>query len=109
MRLSAGGRDYIVHLNYEFTLVEDRKVPTAVTARVHEGPCVREIENCATDDPTQGPCTKAADTGRAYCHPKDQFVRATGRKVALGRALRNLTDSKARRAELWADYRMKAR
>lgn len=106
MRLSAGGKDFIVHLTYDFNPYDGGKF---VTARVHEGACERLIENCATDNPTEGPCTKTAESGIAFCHPKDQFVRATGRKVALGRALRNMTPSKEQRAALWADYRTKAK
>lgn len=106
MRLSASGRDFIVHLNYDFNPYDGGK---CVTARVHEGACERLIENCETGNPTEGPCTKIAESGRAYCHPKDQFIRATGRKVALGRALRNMMMDKVMRTALWADYRTKAK
>lgn len=100
MKLSAGGRDYIVHLDYVYSAVDARK-PTGVIARVHEGDCERPGE--------KERCTRPTASGQSVCHPLDQFVRSTGRKMALGRALIDLTSSKERRAALWADYRTKAR
>lgn len=103
MKLSAGGLDFIVHMEYHFGQFETETKPTGVTVRIHEGTCQRE------PDVNMGACTRPTTSGSAFCHPKDQFVRATGRKMAIGRALRWLfPDNKAIRTALWADYRTKA-
>jgi len=38
----------------------------------------------------------------AYCHPKDQFNRSTGRKVCLAKAIRQL--HKEIRTAIWEQY-----
>ena len=40
--------------------------------------------------------------GYAYCHPTDQFCRATGKKLALTRAIEELP--RETRREVWRDY-----
>lgn len=99
MKLSAGGVDYIVHMQYP-PIHEGHRSTTLVKAAIHDGQCERDIE---------GGCFKAVVVGFAIGHPKDQFVKSTGRKIAIGRALRLLfPTNKALRAALWVDYRTKA-
>ena len=43
-------------------------------------------------------------SGRSYCTPQDQFCRATGRKIALARALRNINVNKDMRRQIWKEY-----
>ncbi len=45
---------------------------------------------------------KGAALGVAACHPKDNFCRETGRKLALTRAIAGF--DKAHRAAIWAVY-----
>lgn len=45
-----------------------------------------------------------AETGMAFCSRKDQFKKATGRKVALARALKKAGLGKAARAAVWSRY-----
>jgi hypothetical protein len=45
--------------------------------------------------------TKPVGMGIAYCSVKDQFRKTTGRKVALGRALRDSALTYAERAAFW--------
>lgn len=40
--------------------------------------------------------------GEAFCHPKDQFVKEIGRKVAIKDAISHL--SKATRKKVWEAY-----
>ena len=40
----------------------------------------------------------------ARCSPRDHFVKETGRRIALGRALRDAGFPKAQRAALWHSY-----
>lgn len=40
----------------------------------------------------------------ARCSPRDHFVKETGRRIALGRALRDAGFPKAQRAALWGSY-----
>ena len=40
----------------------------------------------------------------ALCNPKDQFCKATGRKIALARALKNMNFDKPSRRQFWAEY-----
>lgn len=42
--------------------------------------------------------------GYADVHPKDSFVKAVGRKLALSRALREFTESKSERKQVWDKY-----
>lgn len=41
--------------------------------------------------------------GKAECHPKDNFCKETGRKLALARAIAGF--NKAERTAVWAVYR----
>lgn len=43
--------------------------------------------------------------GQSICHPKDQFCKAIGRKVALADAIRGL--SKETRKTIWDEYHSK--
>jgi len=43
-------------------------------------------------------------TGIAFLHPKDNFCKATGRKVSLARALKLYGFSKEERKKFWSDY-----
>ena len=42
--------------------------------------------------------------GKADCHPKDQFCKNTGRKLALARALKMLTSDRKLRRIYWEKY-----
>lgn len=73
------------------------------TVFLHEGPCMgRDVTNrCLSLDRAEVP----KGQGLAYCAATDQFVRATGRKVALGRALRNLYPMEiGKRRNVWRAY-----
>lgn len=91
MILHDGDTEYRVHLKYE-TLVDGSR---AVIADVHAGRCY---------GPEGTSCEAITYKGVAFCHPNDQFVRATGRKIALGRALRAMELDKPTRTRIWADY-----
>lgn len=41
--------------------------------------------------------------GEAHCHPNDNFCRATGRKIALSRAITAIPNKKTRK-EIWEKY-----
>jgi len=43
--------------------------------------------------------------GQASCSPKDNFCRATGRKLSLARALQGFYFTKEQRQEIWEAYR----
>ena len=43
-------------------------------------------------------------TGMASCHPKDQYDKNVGRKIALSRALKMLTDDRVLRKTYWDAY-----
>lgn len=93
MRIRDGATEYVVHLTYLNDLGN-----RAVTARVHEGKC---FEPWGAEQET---CQRECGVGTAVCNPKDQYVRATGRKVALGRALRSLDLDWETRARIWSEY-----
>jgi hypothetical protein len=42
--------------------------------------------------------------GNSHCHKKDNFVKATGRKIALTRAIELLQLDKESRKEMWNKY-----
>jgi hypothetical protein len=42
--------------------------------------------------------------GYADVHPKDHFIKAVGRKIALSRALKEFTESKEERKQVWEKY-----
>lgn len=42
--------------------------------------------------------------GYADCHPTDGFCKATGRKIALSRALQEFTEDKQERSQVWEKY-----
>ena len=42
--------------------------------------------------------------GIALCNPKDQFCKATGRKIALSHALKSIGLDKPARRQFWAEY-----
>lgn len=45
--------------------------------------------------------------GTVYCSPNDQFVKRTGRIIALKRAMNNMNLSKEERTVLWREYHQK--
>ena len=45
---------------------------------------------------------KAVSKGKAFCTKNDQFVKATGRKVALRKAVASLP--REQRVEIWSSY-----
>lgn len=46
----------------------------------------------------------AASAGAAYCHPKDNFCKATGRKIALRRVLVVAKLPRQDREAIWREY-----
>lgn len=42
--------------------------------------------------------------GESHCHPNDNFSYRTARKIAFGRALKELFDNKEERAYFWEEY-----
>jgi len=46
--------------------------------------------------------------GAAFCNPKDNFCRATGRKLSLARAMKNAQLPKEARTVIWEIYRNSA-
>lgn len=43
-------------------------------------------------------------SGGAYCRPPDQFCKATGRRIALTKALKASNLTKEERREVWTEY-----
>ena len=41
----------------------------------------------------------------AFCNPKDNFCRETGRKISLSRAMQALRIPKSSRKQIWEKYR----
>lgn len=95
MIIRAGGYDYIFHIAYA-TLPDGTRT---VRAKVHTADCFKPWAEEKNDE-----CQTGGGVGLALCHPRDQYVKRTGRKIAMGRALRALEPSKDRRALVWAEY-----
>lgn len=43
--------------------------------------------------------------GITFCHPRDQFVKAIGRKMAFGEAVKSLTLDRAIRRAFWEVFK----
>jgi len=63
--------------------------------RLHLDPCVLTTALCTA---------QPAGVGIAVCSRRDEFRKATGRKIALSRAMLDLGIERATRAKLWEDY-----
>lgn len=61
--------------------------------------CRLHREQC---DRTPAICTKPSTIGVAVCSRQDEFTKATGRKIALSRAMFGI--ERSTRGQLWADY-----
>lgn len=85
---------YMVHFHRTKLPHHDdaRKVTHITFCAVHIGPCRAK----------QRPCGTPAYTGRAVCSPLDQYVKATGRKIAFTRAIEPLPRDV--RERLWHHY-----
>jgi hypothetical protein len=90
MLLTAGDTKYKAHFHYS---KYDGKRETHCT--LHVAPCAAAMRPCGT---------KPAGTGLTICSHLDEFKRATGRKIALGRAMSGLRLPRDVRMTLWADY-----
>ena len=87
--IDKSGRKYAAHFRH----IQDEENRWATECTVHELPCSEQARPCNTEPHS---------TGVAKCARMDNFCKATGRKLALARALRPLPRSL--RSELWANY-----
>jgi hypothetical protein len=83
------GKKFAAHFRH----VQDTEEHWKTECTVHELPCSEKARPCNTDP---------SSTGVAKCAATDNFCRATGRIIALTRALQPLPRSL--RAQLWASY-----
>lgn len=98
----ASGEQYWVHFRHLF--VPDKRTQCTI----HRGPCTRPAAGTACAPKTlEG--LGAIGYGTARCSEKDNFEFAMGRKLAFERAVRNYTNSKALRRELWAGFLTRSR
>lgn len=86
MRLQADGKTFMAHFRHE-------RENNTTFCTVHVGPCYEKARPCGTEP---------AVTGVAHCSPHDSFCKASGRKLALARALKDVP--REIRRQLWADY-----
>ncbi len=89
MKVLLGGVEYKIVFGYEETV---RPISLAMVGSVHRGVTCELID-------AEG---KGVALGASLCHPKDNFCRETGRKLALTRAITGF--NKAQRAAIWAVY-----
>ncbi len=107
MRVEINGAEFLVQFSHNPTPV------TTVTQIKGQDPVIDHtpaFTSChilmtAPEIPAGNPMEEIA-TGVAMVHPNDAFVKNTGRKIALGRALRSaFPDNKATRTKFWEAYR----
>lgn len=119
MRLQANGTDYVLHFTHhrdtdeeveKILLANDGKTPRHIRwtkCEFHEGKCSGPIFECMKI--LDGLPKSAMGDGKwgigiAFCNLTDNFTKATGRKLALERALRLGGFSKEQRKEIWKAY-----
>lgn len=83
------GVQYSVHFHYGRL---DGRRTTHCT--IHRSPCLAKTRPCGTP----------GGLGTAVCSTTDEFRKATGRKIALARAMAMLGIPRERRARLWTSY-----
>jgi hypothetical protein len=108
MKIEVDGVKYTIHFKHVVP-VRDKQGKVVVMpadagtmCAIHQGDCV----HCGGDSPT-GQIVECLLFGRSYLNPLDNFDKALGRKLSLGRALRAKPDTfgKDFRAKFWAEYR----
>ena len=72
----------------------------------HDGGAAQAITRCMISPQSSSNMSWMAPLamGEAFCSVEDPFCRATGRKVALARALRKLFSDKGARRDAWGQY-----
>lgn len=86
MLLDVGDKQYAVHFSHY-------RIPVCETGcSIHEGRC--KVKGCAE--------LIHPYRGLAICHENDQFNKAVGRKISLGRALQPLP--RELRKQIWYAY-----
>jgi hypothetical protein len=93
MRLVIG--DVVYHIHFRYGRYDGRK---ETRAEIHADECRDSrfsTEICGADK---------RGVGFSWCNHQDEFVKATGRKIALSRAMTNLGLPRATRTLVWADY-----
>lgn len=102
MKVTVNGKEYHIHFAYQHTPVDvvcrmSGEVPlteqVTTHCHMHEGSCGNIPGRCEVP---------ALLEGKSTCHENDQFVKSTGRKIAMSRALKNL--SREVRTEFWLGY-----
>lgn len=83
---------YVAHFHHE-NWSWDMLANWRTICTVHYGPCAAKTRPCNT--PGQ-------NTGQALCSVRDNFCKATGRKIAFGRAI--ATFPRPVRTLLWREY-----
>lgn len=86
------GTIYLVHFRYPWHEMGEAR---HTCCWLHTGSCVRDGD---------GPCQLTEQYGTATCSPRDEFKKATGRKIALARAMAHLGLEREARAALWTSY-----
>jgi hypothetical protein len=91
MRLLIDDHIYMIH--FRVAPPSDVVKSRGVLCTIHPGPCKEKARPCNTPE---------SRIGTALCSVRDQFVRKTGKKIALTRAM----DAFPRelRAKLWHEY-----
>lgn len=86
------GNQYVAHFHYG--KFDERRLTHCA---LHPAPC--------PDRPAKTPCfNEHQGKGHAACSQRDEFKKATGRKIALARAMADLGLGRAARTALWANY-----
>jgi hypothetical protein len=67
---------------------------------------ITHLTRCLIEDLSyqKGSLARGVTTGTAECSKKDKFVKDTGRKLSLSRALKFTTWGKDYRAAFWREY-----
>jgi hypothetical protein len=87
------GTVYKVHFRHY--LPNETRRP-ATQCFIHQGDCRRFLDECLHE--------RTPIVGIARCSPRDVFTKRLGRKIALGRALKNMLIDERVREQLMAAY-----
>jgi hypothetical protein len=93
MRLDINGAEY--HIHFQYGRYDGRR---QTRAEIHVGECVDRAHNSECCG------AKPKGVGFAWCAYQDEFVKATGRKIALARAMQNLGLPRETRQAIWFQY-----
>jgi hypothetical protein len=93
MRLLIG--DAVYHIHFQYGRYDGRR---QTRSEIHVDECMDSrfsTEICGADK---------RGVGFAWCAYQDEFVKATGRKIALARAMQNLGLPRETRQAIWFQY-----